>query len=71
MRTVAHLNRWTVLTVVMGALMVATVVNLAWHFNPVSVVGFVLWALASFWVVSGCADRGDPVARHVLRRPVR
>ena len=64
-------KRWsglTVLTAVVVALFLASVVNLLWTFSLPSVIGFALGALFTFWIVGGCARQGEPLARWLLRR---
>ena len=57
-------KRWsglTVLTAVVVALFLSSVVNLLWTFSLPSVIVFALGALFTFWIVGGCARQGEPL----------
>ena len=58
----------TALTAIMLLLFAGGVVALAWDFSILSLLGFALYALFTYWIVGGCARRGEPLARCVLRR---
>jgi hypothetical protein len=62
-------NRWyTVLTVVVALFCTAALVNTIYDFSLPSVIGFGLVVVFTYWVLVGCARRGEPVARWILRR---
>ena len=58
----------TALTAITLVLFAGGVVALAWDFSILSLVGFALYAVFTYWIVGGCARRGEPLARCVLRR---
>ena len=62
-------NRWyTVLTVVILLLGVGGLINLMYDFSLWGVVGFGLGCVVAYWLLEGCARRGEPLARRILRR---
>ena len=61
-------RRWTLLTAVMLVLLLGSLLNTVWALSVGSLVGFAIMFVAAFWVLHGCADRGDPLARRILGR---
>jgi hypothetical protein len=59
------MNRWTVLTVVAMLWLIAAAVNAIWFPSWGALAGMLLVILAAWWVVGGCARRGDPLARRL------
>ena len=62
-------NRWyTVLTVGMVLFCAGALVNAIYDFSLLSLSGLAVWMVMSYWVLVGCARRGEPLARRILRR---
>jgi hypothetical protein len=62
-------SRWyTVLTVVVVLFCFGALANSIYRFSLLSVTGFAVWIVLTYWVLEGCARRGEPVARWILRR---
>jgi len=59
------MNRWTVLTVVLLIALVCGVWVVLTDFTLWNVSGFAVQALITYWIVGGCARRGEPVARRL------
>lgn len=62
------MNRWTVATVAAVLWSVAAVVNVVWRPSWLGVLELPIAFVLAFWVVGGCARRGDPLARWLLHR---
>lgn len=61
-------NRWTPLTLLAVFFVAGTTVNVLWHLSVTAVVGGGLAWVVGYWVIGGCARRGDPVARWLIHR---
>lgn len=62
------MNRWTFVTVAAALWTVGAVVNAVWNPSWVGLIGLPLAFVVAYWIVGGCARRGDPLARWLLRR---
>ncbi len=62
-------NRWSVLTVLVLLFSAGALVNTIYDGASIpSMIGIVLVGLMSYWVLVGCARRGEPLAKWILRR---
>lgn len=62
------MRRYTVISVVVGLVVLASGINLVFDFSVLSILGFAAILVLGWWVLSRCANEGDPVAKFLLRR---
>lgn len=61
-------KRWSMVTALMALFCAAALVNALYRLSVLSLIGFALIVVATCWVLVGCANRGEPLARWLLRR---
>jgi hypothetical protein len=62
------MNRWTVLTLAVILFVVGALINVVWHLSLTGIIGGVLTLVVGYWVIVGCARRGDPLAKRLIPR---
>ena len=63
-----RVNRWTILTVVVLVGLVLGFFTTIWRHSWADLITLPLGLVVSYWIVGGCARRGEPVARSILHR---
>ena len=66
--TQRRFNHLTVVTVLTILFAIATVVDALWNRSLWGLIlGIPINGLMSYWVIGGCAHRGEPLARRIMR----
>lgn len=64
--------RWTPLTVLVLVGLLVGIVTLPWYFTAGDLIAIPLGLVVGYWIVGGCARRGEPLAQWLMRHvPMR